>query len=428
VSASSRPHWIRDLLLLNLPHVSVAASRFWTVAAIASLVVSMAAAFLPGQLHDFAEVRGWIVAWLVEGRNPYTDPALDVDYPPSAFLILAPLGLFSPTTGAVLCMVANAIAMVLAHWLLLRWINERIGSPLSPALVRTLTALALCAGAARAATWQGQTMPLGMLLGVLALRASATRPLVAAGWLGLAAFKPHIALAFGLGILLTRGLAIPLLSLLAFVASCLLFAPTVDRTTAELIGDFFHNISRMYGEGGHTTATTAIDALELILGATGGVALHALLALVSLAGIGWAAWRGRGNQHAAVWIVTAGLMWSLVFLPNQRYSAMLAAPVWWLLLIPGAGLVRRERVRLAIAAGVTIYSVLDVQLLVRLAARGGALLSDAPAWTSLMQTIYDSMIAESGASPLRFIMAGGLCLVWKAMSRGTEEFSTVARS
>jgi len=425
VSDSFRQPWIRDVLLLDLPEASGATVRLWTAAALASLVASIWVAFLPGHLHDFWELRSWLVTWLIHGGNPYINPALEVDYPPSAFLILAPLGLFSDQIAAEICVVASAMALVAANWLLLRWINERLGRPLPTLLVLALTAVAISSGAARAATWQGQTIAIGMLFGVLALRASDRHPIRAAIWLGLAAFKPHVALAFGLGILFTRGPKIPLISLPVFVVMCLLFAPTVGRTPGELAGDFLGNVARMYGEGNHTTATTLVEAFEPALGARGAGVVHGSLAIAVLALIAFGAWRRRHDQRSAVFVVAAGLMWSLVFLPHQRYGAVLAAPVWWLLLIPGANLVRSERLRVALAAGMTIYSVLDLQLTLRFTTRAATTLFDSPAWTNLMQATYNVLIAESAASPLRLVIAACLCLVVRAISRGTEEFSTV---
>ena len=64
-----------------------------------SLAVAAVVALLPGRMQDYQEVREWFAAWGFGAANPYLRRDLDVDYPPHAFLLLAPIGLLPDGLG-----------------------------------------------------------------------------------------------------------------------------------------------------------------------------------------------------------------------------------------------------------------------------------------------------------------------------------------
>ena len=97
-------------------------ARMWIALGAASLVTAAVVALSPGRMQDYHEVREWFAAWDFGAANPYLRPDLDVDYPPHAFLLLAPVGLLPEGLGGEFAyLLFNLATTVAAAHLLVQW-------------------------------------------------------------------------------------------------------------------------------------------------------------------------------------------------------------------------------------------------------------------------------------------------------------------
>jgi hypothetical protein len=219
---------------------------------------------------------------------------------------------------------------------------------------------------ARSAIWMGQTMPLAILMVAAVLQLERRRPVAAAIVLGLVAFKPHVALALGLGLLLTGNLAVPLGGFLVAVLLVMACAAEMGRGTFVVLGEYAQGLLRQYSGPAHFRSETNLREMFEILTPVGVAGM--LQAMASIAGLGWllrTAWRAGRDRGARAAIVAGALLWGLASLPFQRFSVPLALPAWGLLLWSPL-LIKNEERRGWLMVVIVAMHVLDLPLLLRL--------------------------------------------------------------
>jgi hypothetical protein len=336
--------------------------------AAASTVAAAWVALQPQHLRDFEDVRRWLLFWNFGANDPYAVQALAIDYPPNALLVLWPLAWLSEPAARLAIVGANVVLLAGGIWLLIDWLGGMLTASVARAQVASLTAVVLATDMARSSIWMGQTMPLALALAAVALKTRESRPALAALALGLLAFKPHVALALGLGMFLAGGAAVPLGGALVAMALVVASAIGMGQGTLFVLREYAQGLARQYAAAAHFRSETNVrEVLEAFAGF--GVARDAQLILAA-AGLAWlvvAARRAPRDRETTAVIVAATLLWGLVSLPFQRFGVLLAVPALGLLTwTPGFN--RDSRTRIWFAAGLVAMHVADLPLLVHAAA------------------------------------------------------------
>jgi hypothetical protein len=334
----------------------------WVTVAALSVGVAAYVGLQPEHLGDLRVVRKWLHYWTTSGQNPYDYFSKSLDYPPVAFLVLWPLSLPSDSSVAYWFLPAGVCAIVLAGWFLLRWMGERMYIALTTSERIALVALMLSGGGARTSLWLGQTVALSLLFGALAMRWSRRRPYAAAIALTLCAFKPHVALGFGLGILLVEGPGVLILSGAMTLSLSTLFALSVGKSLLEIGAGFVRNLWTIYAG---PDAVQGFLSMRYVIWSLFGdspvsVAIYVASSLACLASLVVLSVRRRRDAVTQTHIVVASILWSVVFLPHQLYSHMLVAPALWLLMWPESGVIKRPGMRAAITGAYVLFGVVDV--------------------------------------------------------------------
>lgn len=357
-----------EIILIRSDRPTWTPAIVWTTGACISVAFAVFVALRLDRLHDLHEVRGWLQYWMSHRGNPYDQFNGDLDYPPVAFLILWPLGLPSDATVAFWYIPAALAATGLAAWAMLRWMRERMYVTLSTAETVALIALMFAGAGSRSGLWQGQTMALSLMCGALAIRWSRSRPFAAGIALAFCSFKPHIAVGFGLAILVIEGTDVLVIAAAIVLSLSLLFAATVGQPLTEIIADYARNLTLLYAGEERVRGLLSIRFVldDLIGWYALSTILYALLAISTLVVIVVLARRRRHDAVTQAEVAVCCLLWSLMFLPHQLYNSLLAAPALWLLMWPEAGLIRRHSWRVAATAAYVLFGVFDVAGAMRL--------------------------------------------------------------
>lgn len=353
-------------LIRPIPHPRRVAA-WWTAVAVASFAMAVWVALQPGQLDDLHLVRKWLRFWLDTGTDPYQRFGAELDYPPVAFLILWPLALPSDATLAAWYLPGVAVVSVAAGWVLVQWMSEWMYIRLAPAERWALVALLLSGSGMRLSVWHGQTVALALLFGGLAMRYARRRPYLSALLLALCAFKPHVALGFALAMWLTTGANVLLLAFAMVATLSLFFAATVGHPVSVLIARYADNLIATYGGEIRVRGLLSIrHVLDDVIGLySASTAVYLVLALGTLAALVWLARTKRIDAVSRAIITSSAVIWSVVFLPHQRYNILLVAPALWMLMWPEAGLIRRPSLRTLAVIIYVVFGVLDVPLVLR---------------------------------------------------------------
>jgi hypothetical protein len=382
-AAVAFPTFVADavsILLLQRPAKTGLALKIWSIVALASLVGASYVALRPGHMQDFEEVRSWLEYWNYSERNPYLTTFIDVDYPPIAFVVLSPIGLFDFGTARVLFLAANLLLTTFTVWLFVQWVSEELRVRTDARAVFALAAVVLATNNIRVALWLGQTVAIAVLLGVLAMKYRERRPVVAGLCLALSAFKPHLAIGFGLALLLTRRFRALFFSAAFALGLWTLVAWTLGETPFALARDYLAKLDEMYARQRHVaSATSTREFFDLALGAAG-VWGQVVYSTIALSAVVWLSLRAAPSPDRPARILIACLAWSLTAFPHQRHSIMIVAPVWWTLMWTDVNIGLTRQVRLWLAGGVIAYSVLDIPLVMRIT--GGYIASQAALGTS----------------------------------------------
>lgn len=337
----------------------------WAIAAAISVGFAWLLAADPGYMTDLSRVREWLETWLA-GRDPYAE-FFDVDYPPNAFVLLAPLSWIDDATLPLAYPPVLVAVTAAGAWILSGWMASQFGVALTRTERAALVLIMLAGESMRTAIWRGQTSPFALLLGASALALKARRPAWSVAMLACCAFKPHIALGFGLAILVTHGWVVPVSAAGVAMLSSLLFSATAHVSPIDAWQGYIANLWQLYS--GPERVRGLLSIRWILEDATGSFTLGTLaylgMALGSAAFLAYAAAESHTRAQRAQ-VATAWLLWSLLFLPHQLYHAWMAAPALWLVMWPESGLVRRDRVRVWIVAAYVTFGVVDVPRLLRL--------------------------------------------------------------
>jgi hypothetical protein len=351
-----------------------ASARMWMALGAASLVTAAVVALTPGRMQDYHEVREWFAAWDFGAANPYLRPDLDVDYPPHAFLLLAPVGLLPEGLGGQLAYLLFNLAMtVAAAHLLVQWSAGLAHVSLRRDQIWALTGMVLALGTTRASLWLGQTIALAVCLSLVAMRLADRRPVWAALALSLASFKPHIALGFALILLLTGRVRLLVYAAVLSAALFALFGLTVGSPPAEMVATYLANLDRLYSGARHVMSVTSLrEGFDAMAGPVLGLRLHVAASAVALVWLVLGSRRTAARRDGELLVAAACLLWALMALPHQRHSLILLVPAWWAAIWPPMGFLGGARTRQGIVLVAVSLTALDLPLLLRLAAEAVA--------------------------------------------------------
>ena len=374
----------------------------WVPVMTVSLTAATVVALQPGSLADLWLVRGWLRHWLA-GGNPYSHFHGGIDYPPAAFLVLWPLGLPSDTTITVAFMPLAIMTMTMAGLVLVRWLSERLAIALPWQAQVALVAMMLSGGATRGGVWRGQTAALAILLGALALFWCHRRPLAAALALALSSYKPHLALVFGLVILLSEWRPWVVVIAVALVLGLSAgFAASIDQSLPQVLRLYAENLLALYGGPDRVRGLLSIRWVieDLLADYARGTTVYVVMALASLVLIALAAYRRRDAAGRAM-VAAACLLWSLLFLPQQLYHGLLAWPAVWLVMWPEGGIIRTQAGRLLVVAALVLFTVADVPRLALLLVDPADPLAQAPYYWRPLRLVTLLALMMYGLSAVR---------------------------
>ncbi len=363
-----------DGLIPGGTDAALSSARMWMALGAASLVAAAVVGLTPGHMQDYHEVREWFAAWGFGAANPYLRPDLNVDYPPHAFLLLAPVGLVPEGLGGRFAyLLFNTATTVAASYLLAQWSASLARVTFRRDQVWALTGMVLALGTTRASLWLGQTIALAVCLSLIAMRLADRRPLWAAVALSLASFKPHIAVGFAL-ILLVSGRGRLLIYAAGLSAALFaIFGLTVGSPPAEMVAIYLANLDRLYSGASHVMSVTSLrEGFDAVAGPVLGLRLHVAASAAALVWVVIGARRAAARRHGELLVATACLLWALMALPHQRHSLMLLVPAWWAAIWPHTGFLGGTRARQWMVLGAVSLTVLDLPLLLRLAAEAVA--------------------------------------------------------
>jgi hypothetical protein len=387
--------WLRVIFLIRPIPRTTTPLFVWVPLAVLSMSAAAAAAWLrPDSLGDLELVRDWLRFWLA-GGDPFTHYLGEVDYPPTAFLVLWPLALPGDAAIRWLFVPGAIVTAAAAIFVLLRWLSERSGVELTRYEQAALVAMVLAGGSARSGIWTGQTAALAVLFGALSLYWCRQRPVAAAVALALCAYKPHVAIGFALAIILTERRAIVWWAAGITVLMWGGFAATVEPSLAGVLSLYTQSLLTLYDGPDRIRGLLSIRwVIEDYLGHyETATVVYAVLALTTLTLLGLAARRRHAPADRSV-IAAACLLWPLIFLPNQLYHGLLAWPAIWLLMWPEVQPIRHLGLRVTVIVAFVVFGVLDLPRTVRL----------------LSGPESDAGIASYFLSPLRLALVMGLIL------------------
>ena len=301
----------RDLIVrVSRPH----AVAFLLMAALLNILIGLALAPRVERIGDFTEVLGWTREW-IDGGNPYAPPDSLADYPPNAFVTLAPLAAISAERAIRIWIALNVLLAAATGWMASRLARFGRWRVAFAALVlmlpsfRTLNQFSIAAFAPAMA---------GFLI--------APRYPIAGGIaIGISLMKPHIggpallwAIATGRWKTAAAALAVPAA---LFAGYALRAAEPAGRILAEHAQAIARTQNRAAGDllPGETN-------LQPMLEWTGFSALsqQAIVALLLALAVFWI-WRRRGEDFDLRLFAAACLV-SLLALRHLGYNLLLAIP------------------------------------------------------------------------------------------------------
>jgi hypothetical protein len=352
--------------LLGLPWIRLTpAVRTTQVGWLALAVLSIGSVWWSvlrfGASVDYWWVRVWLDTWQFGAHNPYQiQPAMD--YPPWALVVLAPLAWLGPPPAERVFLGINTTVALLGTWQCVRWTEEIAGARLNRAEVMTLSAMLLSTRALRHALIIGNTMPLALLLFMLAMRLASRRPWLSGACFALASFKLNLAVGFGVALLVLGNTA----ALTAgFAVTIGLFAVTTAMSHLSpmaLIVDYAHSLLGVYGGVGFTRGDT--DVRSLIAALTSNVRVvhvsSAAFAAVSGVGVACTVRAAKLRSTNAAIVAYAVFLWTLLLLPDQSYNMIFVMPALWLIHWPETRLIRTAGLRWACAMAGLIYFIPSV--------------------------------------------------------------------
>lgn len=305
------------------------------------------------------------------GVDPYQQFANVVDYPPNSFIVLYPL--LWPSSGMLLWTSAllSVGGAALAVWWSAGWLSEQAGIAIAKRGRLVLVAMILASSSVRSGVWRGQPAPLAFLFGAAALHWSERRPWLAAIALTCCAFKPHVALAFALALLVTAGARIVIAAGAGVVALSWWFAVQTGQDFATAWHSYASALFQVYGGPEHLRGLLSVRwVIEDLANDFGlGTLIYAAAGAVTGALILDAALK-RTDRPTRALVAATIMLWTLIFLPNQLYHGWLSAPALWLMMWPESKVITSERLRAYAVAAFVSFGVIDVPRVLRLLVNG----------------------------------------------------------
>jgi hypothetical protein len=294
-------------------------SRAAVLVAVLTIAAGVIRASAGSRSDDLLLVHGWLQQWLSTGTNPYTSSP-GVNYPPHAFVLLAPVGLIprdiAPVVWAVL---QAAMAPLTAWWLVREWPMTRIDRVIVVAFVTSWNSV-------MTGIWMGQFTLLATLCGLRALQ-QIDRPWTGGFWLCASTFKPHMGVIFVLWAIarghwrtVAAGGLWGTLLLLVLAYSTQTHPITIVTTWLDVVAWMFGGSSPQRGITEwwgllEPVLPTASVGLVRIAGSVAGVLVLA-----------FALRRTRAVDRTGRIALAIIAIWSLATLFHRRYDLFLLAP------------------------------------------------------------------------------------------------------
>lgn len=333
-AAAHRVTWLLRLLWPTRSPLPRVTAWLWIGLGAANLIAATADAIIRSyNQEDLTEVLSWLQHWTTTGTSPYTSSALAVDYPPYALLVLQWIGWLPANHVYWLYALINAACVVAACWHLTRWLLELNDEPFSAREAVALTGMMLATRAVRFSLRWGQTTPFALLLFAVTMRFAPRRPWVAGVLFALASYKLN--LAAGFGVLLVMSGSWLTLAVAAGVAVALTsaFALSIGQPLLVVLSSYVTGVASIYGGAGFLQGSTGFRTL--LMESTGNYdvvqVLYPVLAVGLLLVVARLAPRAAHSGRGRALTAATCLLWCLVSLTHQRYSALLLLPAMWLL-------------------------------------------------------------------------------------------------
>ena len=320
--------------LLIRPHHDVhVAIWVWGGLAVLCLAAGLMVSNNPGRSDAFLEVRRWLVLWQ-SGANVYELPKLFVDYPPHALVFMSPLLWFPQVGGEVWFAVFNVAVCALTAWTIVSLTSGYAAVPLSRTERLAYALMLLVWSPTRVGIWNGQTSPALILCCCLALRMSEWSSVLAGLLMAVGLSKPHIALGFVLLAAFCRMWKMLGVAVITAIVAAFTYTVTVSRSPMDVFSQYLTNLFDVYGGPTFLRAEVDLRPFFTDLIPNYDVAESLYLAWATALGVYllYLIWRGRNVPDAGVWVMAAGLMWSLAVFPFRRYGMLLIAPTVLLML------------------------------------------------------------------------------------------------
>jgi hypothetical protein len=322
-------------------------------------------ALQPHRSADYRDIRTWMDLGSV---RPYDGADLDVDYPPQAFFVILPLVSLPRGSAPAILAVLNVGFSIAMAWLFVRVTAGLAG--VSPGQFETgaLTAMTLCFGAVRCAIWLGQTMPLALALLLIGVRFARTRPFLAGICLALGGFKLNILAGLIPALILDSAWPALMVAAVTSVALAMAAAPVIGYSFMAILPAYLNALRRDYAGADFYHGSTDVRSLLHLLIANHAAAevLWLIVAIGSLAWLWLAARRAPKTPRTRAIVFAASLTWSLLAFYNLRYNLVLLAPAILVLGWPEMHVIDNGRLRRGLLAGLLLFLVLDMPLLLRL--------------------------------------------------------------
>lgn len=338
VTAAARVSWLLRLVWPTRSSVPQATAALWCVLGSINLVAAVADAIArPYNQEDLTELLSWLGHWSVGAGSPYTSSTLAVDYPPYVLVVLRWIGWIPAEHIYWIYPLINGALAAAACWQLTQWLFEVKERPLAARDAAAIAGMMLATRAIRFSIRWGQTTPFALLLFAVSMRLARRRPVLAGLLFAVASYKLN--LAAGVGTLLALSGAWSVLAvagLAAFGLSCA-FAASIGQSVFGVLNDFVHSLTSIYGGADFLPGATGVRTLLMNLIGDYDIVriVHPLVAAFLLISIALCAYRARHTARGRALSAATALVWSLVSLTHQRYSALLMLPALWLLLPKG---------------------------------------------------------------------------------------------
>jgi arabinofuranan 3-O-arabinosyltransferase len=301
----------------------------WASLAALNLGAGVIVSSQPHRLLDLQTVQGWGRDWLLGRVNVYQSIETAVDYPPSAVVLLSPLGLLPPGVAHPLWILLNVGLVILAPYLAARFYR-----PHDPFRVILLPVLMfLCWGGVRTLS---QFTMVALVFSMAALSVAGRRRIAAGAWLGLAMMKPQVAVPVLLWIACTRRWVVVCSSIALAVSLYAVFCAWSHADPVFVLTRYVSILAR------HHTGDAILEGLSELrpliaqlvgdrseVDAIAGSIALGLLAAICVAGMQ----EGSARRQIVFAAPPLAALWSLMTFYHLTYGFVILLPVLMLLVL-----------------------------------------------------------------------------------------------